>query len=84
MIEDEKIKAENEKKLRELAQAFKRLFATKDGKIVKKDLEKFCNRNKSSVCEHNPNALQTHFEEGKRRVILRIDSMINRREENDV
>lgn len=82
MIEAEQIKAENEKKREELAQAYKRLFMTDDGKIVKADLERFCNSNKSSVCEHNPNALQTHFEEGKRRVILRIQGFL-RRKNND-
>jgi len=80
MIEDESIKAENEKRREELVRAYKRLFATDDGRVVKKDLESFCNANKSSVCEHNPNALQTHYEEGKRRVILRIHGFLRRKD----
>jgi len=76
MIESEQIQLENEKKRRELRQAYKRLFNTDDGKIVLKDLKVFCGQNRTSVCEQAPNELQTFFSEGKRRVFLRIESMI--------
>jgi len=79
MTEAEVINAENERKREELAQAYKRLFMTDDGKIVKEDLEKFCGFHTTSVCEHHPNALQTFFAEGKRRVILRIQGFLRRK-----
>ena len=82
MIEDEKIKAENEKKRKELAQAYKRFSKTKDGKIILKDLRSFCGQDRSSVCSHSPNPYQTFECEGKRRVWLRFDSMINREDSN--
>ena len=81
MIEDEKIKAENEKKRKELAQAYKRFSMTKDGKVILKDVRNFCGQDRPSFCEQSPNALQTHINEGKRRVWLRIDRMINREDE---
>lgn len=80
MIEAEQQQVESEKKKKELAQAYKRLFRTDDGKIVKEDLERFCGFNNISVSEQDPNAYQTFFAEGKRRVYLRIIGMINRRE----
>lgn len=82
MIEAEQQKAENEKKRRELKQAYWRLFQTDDGKRVYGDLGKFCGQDRPSVCEHSPNSLQTHFNEGKRRVFLRINSMISKEKEN--
>lgn len=75
MIEAEQQKLDNEKKRRELAQAYKRLSMTDDGKIVFEDLEWFCGQNRPSVCEQSPDSLQTHFNEGKRRVYLRINGM---------
>lgn len=80
MIEAEQQMAENEKEREELAQAYKRLFMTDDGKTVYEDLGKFCNGDKTCVCERAPNSLQTHYESGKRRVYLRINSMISRKE----
>lgn len=80
MIEAEQQKAENEKIRRELAQAYKRWSKTDDGKIILEDLEKFCNANKTCVCEHSPNALQTQYECGKRRVILRIHGFLRRKD----
>lgn len=82
MIEDEKIKAENEKKIRERTRAYKRFAKTDDGKLILKDLEVFCGFHNTSVSEQNPNSLQTFFAEGKRRVYLRINGFI-RRKEND-
>jgi len=83
MIEAEKQLAENEKKRQELAQAYKRLFQTDDGKTVQEDLEKFCGFRKPSVSEQRPNALQTHFNEGKRRVYLRIDGFSRSKEDGN-
>ncbi|KKM95705.1 hypothetical protein LCGC14_1185490 [marine sediment metagenome] len=70
-------KAKNEKRQLELTQAFKRIFLTDDGKILKNFLEKGCNVNVSSVCISNPNALQTHFAEGKRKVYLDLMWYLN-------
>lgn len=83
MIEAEKQKAENAKRQLEKIQAFKRLFTTDDGKIVLKDLESFCGFRRPMACESNPNSLQTHLNDGKRRVYLRIDSFINKKEEKN-
>ncbi len=82
MIEAEKQKAENAKRQLEKTRAFKRSFATKDGKVVLEDLEAFCNFRRPSYNEQHPNALQTHINEGKRRVYLRIDGFL-RKEENE-
>lgn len=82
MIEAEQQKAENEKQRQELIQAYKRLFQSDDGKIVKKDLESFCGFLRPSVSEHSPNSLQTHFNEGKRRVFLRINGFLNQKDTN--
>lgn len=84
MMEAEQQKADNEKKRRELARAYKRLFRTDDGKMVAKDLDSFCGFHRPSVSEQNPNALQTHFNEGKRRVFLRIDGFLHRDENKNV
>lgn len=77
-MEAEQQQVENEKKRKELKQAYKRLFQTNDGKVVKTDLERFCGFNNTSVSEQAPNELQTFFAEGKRRVYLRINGMINK------
>ena len=74
--------AENEKRQRELKHAYKRLSKTDDGKMVFEDLEKFCGFMNTSVSEQNPNALQTMFAEGKRRVFLRINGMVKKENEN--
>lgn len=79
MTEDEVKMAENEKKRQDLARAYKRLFATDDGKRVLADLEKFCGLYTTSVCEQHPNALQTFFAEGRRRVFLRIQGFLRRK-----
>lgn len=80
MIEAELQKAENEKRREELIQAYKRFSMTDDGKKILADLEGFCGFRSPSVCEQNPNALQTHFNEGKRRVYLRIDGFLRKKE----
>lgn len=77
MTEAEEIQAENEKRRKELVSAYKRLFKTDDGKAVRKDLESFCGFLKTSTnVEFNPYYVM--FAEGKRRVYLRINSMINK------
>lgn len=61
-----------ETELDQIARDYQQVFESDAGKKVLADLEIFCNQTRSSVCEQNPNALQTFFEEGKRRVFLRI------------
>lgn len=70
---------ENEKEQAERTHAYKRLFKTDDGKVVLKDLESFCGFNNTSVSEQSPNELQTFFAEGKRRVYLRINGFLRRK-----
>ena len=84
MTEVEEQKAENAKRQAELTHAYKRFAKTNDGKVILKDLESFCGFRRPSYSEQHPNALQTHTNEGKRRVYLRIDGFINKKEtEND-
>jgi len=80
MIEAEKQKAENEKRQLEKAQAYKRFAETDDGKIILEDLESFCGFRRPSFNEQHPNALQTATNEGKRRVYLRIDGFIRKKD----
>lgn len=81
MTEAEEIQAENEKYRKELASAYKRLFKTNDGKIILKDLTSFCGFLKTSTnVEFNPYYVM--FAEGKRRVYLRIHSMITKENKN--
>ena len=80
MIEAEQQLAENEKQRQELIHAYKRLFKTDDGKTILEDLEKFCGFNNTSVSEQDPNCYQTFFNEGKRRVFLRINGYIRRKQ----
>lgn len=80
MTEAELQQLENEKKRKELAQAYRRLSMTDDGKTILKDLESFCGFNNTSTnVEWNP--YQTMFAEGKRRVFLRINNLIRRKED---
>lgn len=83
MIEDERKQIENEQKRKERTQAYKRFAMTDDGKLILKDLESFCGYNNSSVSEQSPDAYQTFFAEGKRRVYLRINGFL-RRNENEM
>lgn len=50
--------------------AYKRLFATDDGKIVLKDLAQFCKIRQPSTVPGDP--FETHTNEGMRRVALRV------------
>ncbi len=82
-MDAEEQRIENEKKQTELKNAYGRLFKTDDGKEILKDLRSFCGQDRSSVCERSPNGMQTDYNEGKRRVILRINSMIKVKENKD-
>lgn len=75
------VEQENEKKRLELERAYKRFSKTDDGKVILEDLERFCGQNRPSASEQSPNSLQTHFNEGKRRVFLRINGFL-RKEKN--
>lgn len=79
MTEADIQKLENEKAIQHLASAYKGLFSSDKGKRVLADLETFCGQLASSVRDVPIDPYQTHFNEGKRRVYLRIHSMINRR-----
>ncbi len=81
MTEAQQQNIENEKKQQELRRAYGRLFKTDDGKVVRKDLESFCGFLKTSTnAEWNPHYVM--FAEGKRRVYLRIRSMITKENKN--
>lgn len=80
---ESKQKADNEKRQQEKTHAYKRFAKTDDGKIIIADLESYCGFRRPSYNEQSPNALQTHINEGKRRVYLRIDGFINRVEKED-
>lgn len=62
--------------LEKLKKRYRQVFETDEGRDVLADLEKFCNYNNTCVCEPKPDALQTFFNEGKRRVILRVHAMM--------
>ena len=55
-----------------MAVRYKELFGSEGGQAVLDDLMVFCNANKSSVNEQSPDPSMTMFNEGKRRVYLRI------------
>ena len=63
---------ERDKQNEKLTQAFRRIFMSDDGKVLDEFLRRKCNVDNTSVCQGNPNALQTAFNEGKRKVYLDI------------
>ncbi len=66
---------------RELAHTYKRFSQTDDGKEILEDLGWFCGYNATSVLNQaNPDPNSVIFCEGKRRVILRMKSFINFKE----
>ena len=83
----EEQRLENQKKNAELVHAYKRFAMTDDGEIIMADLMNFCGRDKTSVSATSQglpiDPYQTHVNEGKRRVWLRIDSYVNRKENKD-
>jgi len=66
-----------------LCNAYKAVFDSDVGKKVYEDLRLFCGQDSPSVCEQHPDALQTMFNEGKRRVFLRIQGFSNRKVTNE-
>ncbi len=56
------------------SRAYARLFATDDGRVVLRDLFRFCGVARSSFAPGDPQT--TSFEEGKRRVALRVAAMM--------
>ncbi|KKN47745.1 hypothetical protein LCGC14_0659790 [marine sediment metagenome] len=72
-----------------ITQALKRIWMSDDGKVLDKLLRKKCHVENTSVCVSNPNAQQTAFNEGMRKVYLDImwyinEGYIKKEEENDV
>jgi len=67
---------ENAEEHGKLVRAYLKLYQEEWGKIVLADLERYCGQFMSSVCEQMPNNDQTNYNEGKRRVWLRIASLI--------
>ncbi len=78
MTEAEIQQIEVKKAKEELSRTYRRMAMTDDGKIILKDLSGFCHANTTCFCEQSPNPYQTAHESGKRRVWLRINSMIER------
>jgi hypothetical protein len=76
----EQQKAKNAKQQLKKTRAFKRLFATDDGKILMKHLEWICNVNRSTYRPNTPNVeveTDMRIEEGKRQVHLDIIWYLN-------
>ena len=65
---------------KDLKQAYYRMSITDDGKKVLKDLRSFCGYDDPLADERDPNVLSAMIKDGKRRVFLRIQSMIKRDE----
>jgi hypothetical protein len=82
MIEDEKKEQDNEKINAELAQCYKRMALTDDGKKIIADLAKEC-RFKSTSIDNTWNVNRTFFNEGKRDVYFHIMNKIERKERKD-
>lgn len=57
---------------KELQQAYSRVFEGKDGLLVKKDLERVCFKNFTTI---NESPYLTAFNEGQRAVLLHIETM---------
>jgi hypothetical protein len=80
----ERENAANEKVMAESASVYKRLFATKDGKIILEDLSTVCGQKvASSLPDFDTN--RTFFHDGMRNVLLYINQKMNRKDkkEND-
>lgn len=83
--EVEKQRAEKIKRDIERSHAFKRLFATDDGKILMKHLEWICNVNRSTYRPNVPNVeTDMRIEEGKRQVHLDLIWYLNMKEKENV
>jgi hypothetical protein len=64
--------------LNKLTETYKRLFSGPDGETVLNDLLKFCHFMQPTFVAESP--CETSFNEGKRRVALRILSYLNRKD----
>ena len=79
MRESELNRLKTQKEMERRARMYQTVFGSDMGKQVLADLELFCGQYASSVNEQHPNELNTFFNEGKRRVYLRILSMLGRK-----
>ncbi len=82
MIEADKQKEENEKKNVELAQCYKRMALTEDGKKIMADMEVFCGAKRISS-DRDWNEHSIFFHDGMRNVYLYIMKKIERKENKD-
>ncbi len=82
VTEAEQQKIENEKRQSEMAQCYKRMAKTDDGKKILADLEWLCCQNRTSISgdEHRWNTNQVFYHEGMRNVYLFINQKVNRKE----
>ncbi len=82
VTESEQQRIENEKKIVELAQCYKRFAKTEDGKEILKDLEWLCCQNRTSIGNgiDKWDTNQVFYHEGMRNVYLYINQKINRKE----
>ncbi len=84
----EKQEAESAKRHLERVLAFKRLFATDDGKVLMKHLEWICNVNRPTYRPNVPDVVtDMRIEEGKRMIHLDILWHLNKKfteKENEV
>jgi len=69
------------KQIKELKQAYFRCFDTDDGKKVLSDLLGFCGQDASSVRSVPIDPNQVCFNEGKRRVYLRLMKFTERKDD---
>ena len=76
-------KEEQLKALQYRTELYKRVFGSADGVKLLADLETFCCYNSTTQNEQCPNALQTSFNEGKRRVVLRIKEFLRKEDVNE-
>jgi len=71
-----KAKVANQENKGKLLRAYRTFAGSDHGKVIMDDLITFCGQNNTSVCESAFNNDQTNFNEGKRRVWLRINGLI--------
>lgn len=63
----------SEEEVLKLQQAYSKCFSSEEGQIVKKDLEKVCFKNFTTISE---NSNMMAFNEGQRAVLLHIETRI--------
>ena len=59
-----------------LAQAYKRVFDTEDGKLIEAHLRRFCRADETTFTPDDPNGRVTAFKEGRREVWLEIQKRL--------